>query len=144
VKRYFASIIILFLIMVTNLFCFVAEPMKGEHKSHQHHEVAGKDIQLSGKVEHGVRVIEVKASRYKFDPDPIVVNLGEKVQLVVTSTDVAHGIAIPEFNVNLSIPAGKTKHVEFVADKQGTFYAYCSVYCGPGHSSMHASLIILK
>ena len=68
--------------------------------------------------------------------------LGEKVRLVVTSTDVAHGIAIQEFNVKLSVPAGKTERIEFVADKQGEFHAYCSVYCGPGHGHMYASFIV--
>jgi cytochrome c oxidase subunit II len=93
-------------------------------------------------VEDGIRIIEVKASRYKFEPDPIVVRLGERVRLVVTSTDVAHGIAISEFNVKLSIPAGKTEDIEFAAHKQGGFRAYCSVYCGPGHGHMHANFIV--
>lgn len=102
-----------------------------------------KDVKLSGELlEDGVRVIEVKASKYKFEPDPIVVKLGEKVRLVLTSTDVAHGIAISEFKVNLTIPAGKTASVEFVADKQGTFHAYCSVYCGSGHGHMHGTFIV--
>lgn len=38
--------------------------------------------------------------------------------------------------------SGKTESVEFVADKKGSFYAYCSVYCGPGHSHMQVSLIV--
>ena len=62
--------------------------------------------------------------------------------MVVTSTDVAHGIAIPELNVNLSVPAGKTESIEFVADKKGSFHAHCSVYCGPGHSKMKGKLIV--
>jgi len=105
-------------------------------------EPYAKGPELSGRIEDGIRVIEVKASRYKFKPDPIVVSLGEKVRLVVTSADVAHGIVIPEFSVNLSIPAGKTESVEFVAERKGTFHAHCSVYCGPGHAHMHASLIV--
>ena len=128
-KKYFIFIIGLFLVVFMSLYCFAASP-------------AGEQLELSGKLENGIRSIEVKALRYKFEPDPIVVRLGEKVRLIVTSIDVAHGLAIPEFNVKLSIPAAKTEHIEFIADKQGEFQAYCSVYCGPGHGHMHASFIV--
>jgi cytochrome c oxidase subunit 2 len=84
----------------------------------------------------------VKASRYKFSPDPIVVKLGENVRLLLTSTDVEHGLSIPEFKVNVVAAKGETKNVDFIADKKGTFHAHCNVYCGPGHDQMHASFIV--
>lgn len=96
----------------------------------------------SGKIENGVRVIKITASRYKFTPNQIVAKLGEKVRLVVTSTDATHGLAISEFNINLSVPTGKTTSIEFIADKKGNFHAHCSVYCGPGHGHMHANFIV--
>ncbi len=97
---------------------------------------------LSGKMENGVRIVEVKASKYKFDPDPIVVKLSERVRLVVTSIGVDHGLGISSFNVNVAVPAGKTETVEFTADKKGTFHMHCSVYCGPGHGNMHGEFIV--
>ncbi len=103
---------------------------------------AAKDLEPSGRVENGVRVVEVKASRYQFDPDPIVVNSGEKVRLVLTSTDVDHGLMIREFNVNISAGVGKPASFEFTADKKGEFLARCSVYCGPGHGRMQAKFIV--
>lgn len=141
-KKYFIFIFALFLALFINSYCLAVKPIEEQDKGHQLEVVEDENLELSGKVENGIRVIEVKASRYKFEPDPIVVNLGEKVRLVVTSTDVAHGIAISEFNVKLSVPAGKTESIEFVADKKGTFHAYCSVYCGPGHGHMHVSFIV--
>jgi len=142
-KKRFIFVIVLFLLAFVNSHCFAANPMKEQHHKSRHqqeNEVVG--FESSGKLENGIRTIEVKASRYKFEPDPIVVGLGEKVRLVVTSTDVAHGIAISEFDVKLSVPAGKTERIEFVANKQGEFHVYCSVYCGPGHGHMHASFIV--
>lgn len=103
-----------------------------------------KNPNLSGSLENGVRVIELTAAKYKFSPDPIVVKLGEKVRIKATSLDVQHGLAIPEFDVDLTINPHKTSSVEFVADKEGTFHAHCSVYCGSGHMDMHASLIVVK
>ncbi len=141
--RSFIFIMVLFLLAFVSSYCFAADPIdKPYHKDHHQNKKDGEELELSGKVENGIRIIEVKASRYKFEPDPIVVRLGEKVRLIVTSIDVAHGIAISELKINLSVPAGKTEHIEFVADKQGEFHAYCNVYCGPGHGQMHASFIV--
>ena len=101
-----------------------------------------EDGVFSGRLENGVRVIELKASQYKFAPDPIVVKKGEKVRVAASSADVTHGISIPEFKLNLAIPAGKESTAEFSADKEGTFTAYCSVYCGTGHGKMQGKLIV--
>lgn len=145
-KKYF--IIGLFLVMFTSLHYFAASQAEEQYakggRRHKTTREISKNPELSGKLENGIRIIEVKASRYKFEPDPVVVRLGEKVRLVVTSTDVAHGIAISEFDVKLSVPAGKTESVEFVADKEGSFYAYCSVYCGSGHGKMQGVLRVVK
>ncbi len=145
-KRYFVFFGVLFFVVFMNLYCFADSSTEALYAKGGGHRKRGREIpdnpELSGKLKDGIRVIEVKASKYKFDPDPIVVKLGERVRLVVTSTDVAHGLAISEFKVNLSVPAGKTETIEFVADKKGTFYAYCSVYCGPGHGNMRASFIV--
>jgi len=131
-KKY---IIALFYIFLSSL-CFAASPVPEVNK------VQGSNSTLSGKVDNGVRVVEVQASRYKFSPDPIVVKQGEKVRLVLTSVDVAHGLAIAEFKVRLTCDIGKTDIVEFVADKKGIFVVRCNVYCGPGHTHMQASFVV--
>lgn len=99
-KKYLVA---LFFIMLLS-FGYTAEPM---HK-------------LSGALQEGVRVIEVTASKYKFVPDPIVVRLGEKIRLIVDSTDVTHGMAITEFKVNAVVRLGVVEKVEFTTDKEGT------------------------
>ncbi len=142
-RKNFIFIMVLFLPTFVSSYCFAANHIdRRNRESHLHQKQEAVESELSGKVENGIRIVEVKALRYKFEPDPIVVRLGEKVRLVVTSTDVAHGIAISEFKINLSVPAGKTESVDFVADKKGYFHAYCSVYCGSGHGHMHASFVV--
>ena len=141
-KKYFIFIIALFLLAFVSSHCFAADCAEGHHRSHHRQKKAGEELELSGEVKNGIRVIEVKASRYKFEPDSIVVKSGEKVRLVITSMDVAHGLAISEFKIDLSVPAGKTESVEFVADKKGFFRTYCSVYCGSGHGHMQARFIV--
>ncbi|MBP7055699.1 MAG: cupredoxin domain-containing protein [Candidatus Omnitrophica bacterium] len=97
---------------------------------------------LSGRVESGVRIVEIKASQYAFEPDTIVVNRGEKVRLVVASTDAAHGLTIREFNVNLAVQPGKTESIEFTPDKKGVFDSFCSAHRGLWGGRRHARLIV--
>ena len=103
---------------------------------------AVEEGQFSGKLETGVRVVDIVASKFKFEPEPIVVKKGERVRLAARSADVTHSIAIPQFKVNLVIPAGETSFVEFNADKEGVFQSQCSVYCGLGHAKMRGTLIV--
>lgn len=119
---------------------------KTDHRHHEGHNHEGTEAQgahdVSGYVKNGVRIVKLRASRYKFEPDPIVVKHMEKVRLIATSSDMTHGIAIPDFKVELTIPPGGKSETEFIADKKGVFHAHCSVYCGPGHSHMHGQLIV--
>ena len=102
----------------------------------------GSVTEVSGNLENGVRVIQMKAFQFGFDPNPVVVVKGDKVKLVVTSTDVTHGFSIAEFGVNVRLFPGRPSIIDFTADKSGTFIFYCSVPCGAGHRSMRGRLIV--
>jgi len=119
-----------------------------ENHAHNHemgHTMAQEESLLpSGLVEENVRIVNVTAYKYGFDPDPIVVIKGEKVKLIVTSTDVVHGLAIKDFGVNVMVPSNEVKTIEFIADKTGDFHMHCSVYCGSGHGKMHGTLKVIE
>ncbi len=82
------------------------------------------------------------AKRFDFSPSTITVNKGDKVKITITSTDVAHGFSLPDFNINERLEPNQPVTVEFVADKVGTFTFRCNVPCGSGHSSMKGTLIV--
>jgi len=88
------------------------------------------------------KVIEIKASQYVFEPAEIVVNQDDKVKLILKSVDVAHGIAIKDYKVEVFADVGEESSVEFVTDKSGTFPFYCNVFCGGGHKEMQGKLIV--
>ena len=102
----------------------------------------GSVTEVSGNLENGVRVIQMRAFQFGFDPNPVIVNEGEKVKLVVTSTDVTHGFSISEFGVNVRLFPGRPSIIDFTADKSGTYTFYCNVPCGSGHSAMRGRLIV--
>lgn len=103
------------------------------------------------------QVIDVKAKKYEFDPSPIRVKQGAKVQLKITAVDHVHGFrmsAIPDngggtdglaFSTGQGcnrIEKGQTATVEFIAQKPGTYSFKCCVHCGWHHRSMHGELIV--
>ena len=89
-----------------------------------------------------VKEFKMTAKQFVFEPSTIEVNKGDKVRLIVTSVDVPHGIAIPEYGINQRLEPGKPATIEFTADKQGTFTAFCSVLCGAGHKDMRGKIIV--
>lgn len=87
--------------------------------------------------------IEVKASRYKFDPGTLTsinVTKGQVVTLRLTSLDVTHGFAITEYGIQQEVAPGQTVEVHFTADKTGDFVIYCTVFCGTGHPQHKGTL----
>ncbi len=104
---------------------------------------AGAMIDVTKK-ESAPSAIEIKmeAKDFAFVPGEVRVKLGQKVRLIVTSTDVPHGIAIPAFNVHADLPVGQAVTVEFTADQKGSFPFFCSVFCGSGHRGMKGTLIV--
>jgi len=99
--------------------------------------------QPTGTLNGGVRVIELKARKFAFDPATIVVKQGEKVRLRVTSEDVMHGIGVADYGIDQKLPPRETQVIEFTADKPGKHHFHCSVYCGDGHGDMHGELVVL-
>lgn len=107
----------------------------------------------------GVQVIAVTAKKYEFDPSPIRVKQGARVQLKITAKDHAHGFKIREFPDNADnnakpglvfsaphdctkIEEGQTETVEFVAQTPGTYSFRCCVHCGWHHRGMKGELIV--
>ena len=109
-------------------------------KSYSPTEIAA--LKPSGKIVNDVRVISVTAKRYQFDPDPIVVRSGEHVRLEITSLDVTHGFALPAYKIDAPVHPGETTTVTFTAGKSGSYPIHCDIYCGLGHPTMRATLVV--
>jgi len=89
-----------------------------------------------------VKEFTMTAKQWAFDPAIITVKQGDTVRLKITSTDVAHGFALTDFNVKVDLAPNKEETVEFVADKKGEFTFFCSVMCGEGHRDMTGKLVV--
>lgn len=100
-------------------------------------------LECSGEILAGVRVVHVRAFMFDWAPNPIILNAGEPVKLIVSSVDTLHGIVIPELGINEKLPPGQPVEIEFTVPRAGTYDFFCSVVCGWGHNSMTGYLLVL-
>ena len=68
--------------------------------------------------------------------NPLVVPVGKKIRIVITSGDVIHGFYVPQLGVNQYGIPGFIKDVWFNIDQPGTYRGYCSQICGKEHAYM--------
>ena len=88
--------------------------------------------------------IEVEARKFEFGPKEIRVKKGQRITILLTSTDFVHGFSMPDFNVRADGIPGKMIEVTFVADKAGRFIYLCDNFCGEGHDKMSGFLIVTE
>ncbi|MBI2515098.1 cupredoxin domain-containing protein [Candidatus Wolfebacteria bacterium] len=82
--------------------------------------------------------IIAKKDEWRFEPEIIDVNRGDKVlATIVNEDDYDHGIALDAFGISQRMPANSTIKVEFTATQEGEFPFYCSVPCGEGEVDGH-------
>jgi cytochrome c oxidase subunit II len=78
-----------------------------------------------------------KGENYLLEVDePMVVPVGKKVRLLITSNDVIHGWYVPQLGVNQYGIPGFVKDAWFTIEKAGTYRGQCSQICGKEHGYM--------
>ncbi len=98
-------------------------------------------------VRNGNKVeIFMTAVRSHFTPEHIEIQEGDHVTWHITNIerayDATHGLAIPAYNINLSLEPGESQTIEFTADQPGVFSYYCSEFCSALHLEMAGYMLI--
>jgi len=76
-------------------------------------------------------------------PPTLYVPLGERVRYSITSDNVVHGFWIPAFMIQIQNLPGVTNHLEFTANKLGSYPGRCNILCGRNHSQMLFTLKVV-
>lgn len=66
----------------------------------------------------------------------MVVPVGKKVQVLVTTYDVMHSFFVPALAVQIYGTPGRVNETWFQVDKPGVYYGQCNQICGIDHSRM--------
>lgn len=82
------------------------------------------------------RTLRVRAADFAFEPGVVRVNPGDVVTIELVAADVAHGLSIDGYPVNLHAEPGQTARVTFTAARAGAFKMRCSIACGNLHPFM--------
>ena len=88
------------------------------------------------------RHIAIKASRFVYMPARIVLKKGEPVVLELTALDRLHGFDLPDMHIRTDVLPGKVSEIRIVPDRVGTFDFHCDNFCGSGHESMAAVIVV--
>lgn len=70
------------------------------------------------------------------EPPTLVLPVGEKVRIELTSPDVIHSFWVPNWLFKMDIIPGKTNAFEVTPDRLGIFPGRCAELCGTDHARM--------
>lgn len=78
--------------------------------------------------ESNVKEFTLVASNFKYNPNEIRVNEGDKVKIVLKNNQGMHDLFLDGYNIQTQkIGAGQEETLEFTADKAGTFELWCTI-----------------
>jgi cytochrome c oxidase subunit 2 len=84
-----------------------------------------------------------KVDNYLLDVDnPLVVPVGKKVRVLVTSADVIHSWWVPDFAIKKDAIPGYINELWFTAQKEGTYRGQCVELCGRDHGFMPIVVVV--
>ena len=89
-------------------------------------------------------VIRITAERFSFTPSRITLEVGDEVEIRVSSLDTSHGFMIVGTDTEIVVPkrgSGEAS-VIFRAEKAGRWTFECHRLCGAGHNFMRGELIV--
>lgn len=84
------------------------------------------------------------ARMWSFDPLEVELPAGSRLDIYLTSADVAHGFLVNKKAVNLMAIPGQVTFTSVVFDKNetGTYSVVCHEYCGTNHHSMEGRIYV--
>lgn len=91
-------------------------------------------------------VIQATGHQWAWEIRPDTIPTGRPVEFRVTGADVNHGFALYDANNRLVIQTqgmpGYTNTLRYEFTQPGTYQVRCLEYCGLGHHSMNAPLVV--
>lgn len=76
--------------------------------------------------------------------NPVVLPVDTNVRLLMTSDDVIHNWAMPNFGIKLDTVPGRTNETWVRATREGTYYGMCSELCGVNHGFMPITVHVVS
>ncbi len=119
----------------------VAAP--GGHAGHGDHAAAPATVAPAEQADAPIEVY-LSAGRFAFEPDDLRLEKGRTYRFHMMATDVAHGASIAFGSASriVRLRPDTVTTLDLTFREAGRRLVYCTVYCGPGHDAMHASITV--
>jgi cytochrome c oxidase subunit 2 len=118
------------------------------HYKYQDHDIefysslAMPSLQARGK---GSGIDPFSVENYLLDVDhPLVVPVGAKVRILLTSNDVVHAWWVPQLAIKKDAIPGVVNETWFKAEVAGTYRGQCAELCGKDHGYMPVVVEVLE
>jgi cytochrome c oxidase subunit II len=85
--------------------------------------------------------VYLQANQFAFRP-VLQLQRGETYRLLVSSTDVQHGLSLQPVNLNFQVLPGYLYVIRITPDETGEFPIVCNEYCGLGHHVMTGLIVV--
>jgi cytochrome c oxidase subunit II len=85
--------------------------------------------------------VYLQASQFAWRP-VLQLEVGETYRLLVSSTDVQHGLSLQPVNLNFQVLPGYLSVIEITPNETGEFPIVCNEYCGLGHHLMTGLIVV--
>ena len=125
-------------IIVAVLFYYTAQKQTiiTEKTTTYAHEITVEGIQWSWQFSYPEAGKDAVVTGTPENPPTLYLPQGESVRFTITSNDVVHGFWIPAFMIQIQNLPDRTNHIQFTANKLGTFPGRCNILCGRNHTQM--------
>ena len=74
--------------------------------------------------------------------EPLHLQLGKPVKILLRSIDVVHDFYVPEFRAKMDMIPGMVTYYWFTPTKTGTYEVLCAELCGVGHPQMRGKVVV--
>ncbi len=95
-----------------------------------------------GKATPADRTFYLDAKRFQYTPAILRVSPGDRVTIVLSTTDVMHGLSIDGYDLETMAQPTRQGTISFIADRRGVFRFHCTVVCGNMHPFMTGKLVV--
>lgn len=86
--------------------------------------------------------VDMVGFAWGFQPAEVRVPHGADITFVATSIDVIHGFDIEGTRINMMLIPGRISRNTYRFEAPGEHLLICHEYCGIGHQTMHAKVIV--
>jgi cytochrome c oxidase subunit 2 len=107
------------------------------------HDISVNGIQWSWQFSYPEAGPNAMVTGTPTNPPVLYMPQGQLVRFTLTSSDVVHGFWIPAFMIQMEALPGVTNHLQFTANKLGTYPGRCNILCGREHSRMLFSVKVV-